>query len=115
MVRSLFALCALFASTCQVGPFPPSPAPSPQPTPAPAPSPDPAPQPAPTPSSACAAACARFAALGCQEAKPTAAGASCVAVCQNAEDSGVISLGPDCVAHADSCASATACAFSVKR
>jgi hypothetical protein len=52
---------------------------------------------------ACARACGRLAALGCPEAEPTDAGATCVEVCRNAEASGVVTLEPDCVADAATC------------
>ncbi len=112
MIKSLFLACALLAQACAVGP---SPKPTPQPEP-PSPWDNPPPEARDAaPSSGCAAACQRLASLGCQESQPTAKGASCVDVCQNAEDSGVISLGPDCIVHADSCASAKACSFAVKK
>ncbi len=107
----LLLLSALFASTCEVGPFP-KPAPQPDP-PSPWDSSDAAP-PAPeevdgAAPSACSRACAKLAALGCPEAKPTTGGASCIQVCANAESSGVVSLDPDCVSRAASCKAAVAC------
>lgn len=108
MFKAILLASALL-STCEVGPFP-----KPPPDPLP-PSPWDAridagpPAPEPAPSSPCARACARFAALGCQEAQPTAAGASCAAVCENIESSGVISMDPECVARAESCSIARAC------
>lgn len=127
MIKSILLLSALLASTCQVGPFP---KPSPQPEP-PSPWPDdptpdgqadaaPAPPPPPPAADAgpmrpCEAACARYAFLKCKQAQPTPDGASCVDVCENVESSGVMSLGPDCVAHAARCEDADACAYAVKR
>lgn len=90
-------LAALVASQC---------------TPKPAPAPDPAPTvfvPPPPGQTPCEGACARLVALGCPEGQPTPKGATCVAVCQNAEDSGVLSLWPDCVSKAQSCEAARAC------
>ena len=102
-------LVAFLASTCEVGPFP-KPAPQPEP-----PSPwdshtDAAPAPAPDDSSLCAVACRKLAALGCPEAQPTASGATCTQVCENAESgpSGT-SFGPQCVAQAESCQLARKC------
>lgn len=106
----LFA--ALLASTCEYGPFP---KPPPQPEP---PSPwdvgpgDAAPPDEETDAAShtpCYRACQRLKQLDCPEAKPTAAGATCTQVCQNAEDSGVVSLNPECVARAASCSIAKAC------
>jgi hypothetical protein len=111
MIKSLFTLAALLASTCQVGPFP---KPTPQPEP-----PDPwndaaldagpTPTPPPVPGASCADACARLTALGCPGAKPTPRGASCVEVCQNTLGSPV-SLQTDCIARASDCPAANACA-----
>ena len=57
----------------------------------------------------CERACLRLAALGCEEAPPTDEGASCVEVCRNAEDSGAVSLDPDCVAQIAQCEDVDAC------
>ena len=113
MIRSLAFLFALTAcGACELGPFP---KPPPQPEP-PSPWDDPsdaAPQPDEDVDAAahspCYLACKKLAALGCPEAKPTAAGATCTQVCANIEASGVVSMGPDCVARAGSCVSARAC------
>jgi hypothetical protein len=116
MIKALVLSVTLLVSTCQTGPFP---KPTPQPEPI-----DPWPDGAApardggTPAG-CAAACDWWTVHDCPEAKPTAKGATCVEVCQNTEDSGVISLGLDCVVHADSqadpCAAARACSYAVKR
>jgi hypothetical protein len=111
MIRAILLLSALLASTCEVGPFP---KPAPQPSP---PSPWDTPSDAATPPdevdaashTPCYLACQKLASLGCPEAKPTAAGATCTQVCNNAESSGVLSMNPSCVAHAESCSIAKAC------
>jgi hypothetical protein len=120
MIKTIAIFAALALVACQschpvLGPFPPDPAPQPDPAPAPwdaAPDagPKPPPAPSPVPSGACAAACAHLAALGCPEAKPTPKGATCTDVCLNAEDSGVLSMQPDCVVRAVDCPAANACA-----
>ena len=58
---------------------------------------------------ACERACKRLEQLGCAEAEPTPGGVSCVTVCENVEDSGVVSLDPECVARVHSCAEIEAC------
>ena len=58
---------------------------------------------------ACSRACSRLAALGCPEAQPTPGGTTCEQVCSNAEESGVVSLAPDCVESSRSCDEAAAC------
>lgn len=60
----------------------------------------------------CERACARLAQLGCPEAKPTPGGGSCVSVCQNVEDSGIVTLDPECVAKISSCAEIERCTGS---
>ena len=111
MIKFLFALAALSASTCEVGPFP-KPAPQPEP-------PEPAPYSAdaspPLSPGSCAAACAHGEAMHCAWARPTPAGATCTEVCQNAETSGELSFGPDCAVHARACDDAYACAYAVPR
>ncbi len=57
----------------------------------------------------CARACQRLATLGCAEAAPTDAGATCVEVCRNTEASGVVSLDPACVANIATCDEVDAC------
>ena len=104
-------LVALLASSCELGPFP---KPPPQPEP---PSPwdsahDAAPPDEDVDAAAhtpCYQACQRLKALGCPEAEPTAAGATCTQVCTNAETSGVVSFNPTCVARAQSCSLARRC------
>jgi len=120
MTKTIILFAALALCACQschpvFGPFKPDPAPQPEPpSPWDGPTPDGAvdagPPPAPSPTgSSCADACAKLAALGCPEAKPTAKGASCTEVCQNTLGSPV-SLQPDCVVRASDCAAAEACA-----
>ncbi len=58
---------------------------------------------------ACGRACRRLTTLGCPEAEPTDAGATCVAVCRDAEASGVVSLEPECVANVASCDDIDSC------
>lgn len=59
----------------------------------------------------CAQACQHRRALGCPSADPTPRGASCEAVCQNAETSGYASENPTCLAQVKSCgAEEDACA-----
>jgi hypothetical protein len=68
------------------------------------------PEPPPAPGAVpCPVACARLAELGCPEADPTPDGASCVDVCQNVEDSGVLRYPTGCVAAATTCAEAQRC------
>lgn len=107
-MKKLFVALLLALSACQVGPFP---RPPPQPEP---PSPwdyptDAAPAPEEDSGSPCAAACVTLARYGCEESKPTAGGATCTQVCENIESSGVVSMNPDCVSHAESCSIARAC------
>ena len=63
---------------------------------------------------ACSLACSRLAALGCAEAAPTDGGASCVAVCQNAQASGVVSLEPECVANVAGCDDVDRCVHDAR-
>lgn len=68
------------------------------------------PEPVPGPvivSPSCPEACARFAALGCEEAQPTPAGAPCVDVCENAQ--ATVPLDLACIVRAGSCAQARLC------
>lgn len=67
---------------------------------------------APDVTSPCARACAALARMGCAEAQPTTNGAPCAAVCENAEQSGVVSFNPECVASAESCSIAAHCGDS---
>lgn len=80
---------------------------------------DPPPVPPPAPperpdagdAGACELACKRFAELGCEEAKPTPGGATCVEVCTNVESSGATTLSPKCVGTAATCEQARACGY----
>lgn len=66
--------------------------------------------PTPPPGTAtCADYCNRLAQLKCPDAKPTAEGATCEAVCQNIQESGIVDLNLDCRIEAASCAAADAC------
>ena len=108
----LLALLVVGAFGCELGPFP-KPPPQPEP-PSPWDTPTDAAPPEPEEVDAavhspCYLACKQLAKLGCDEAKLTAGGATCVTVCQNTESSGVVSMGPDCIAHAESCSIARAC------
>jgi len=109
---SLMLLLSALALGCELGPFP---KPPPQPAP---PSPwdnssDAQPPPEDLDGAShtpCYQACARLKALGCPEAQPTAAGATCTQVCAN--NSGGppgTSLDPECVARAESCSIARSC------
>lgn len=105
-------ILALVALGCELGPFP-KPPPQPEP-PSPWDNPGDAAPPEPEEVDAaahtpCYRACKQLAKLGCPEAQPTAAGATCVQVCTNIESSGVITMGPECVATAESCSIAKAC------
>lgn len=74
-----------------------------RPTPGPSPAPDvyvP-----PVPPADCQRACARLAELGCEEAEPTDAGASCFDVCANAR----AHLDLDCVTRVATCAEVGSC------
>lgn len=110
MIKAIL-LASLLASSCELGPFP---KPPPQPEP---PSPwdsstDAAPPDEEVDAAAhtpCYLACQRLKALGCQEAQPTAAGATCTQVCSNVQSSGVVSMNPECVARAESCSIARKC------
>ena len=110
MIKAIL-FASLLASSCELGPFP-KPPPQPEP-PSPWDNPsDAQPQPEDVDGAAhtpCYLACQKLKALGCPEAKPTAAGATCVQVCTNIESSGVVTMGPECVAKAESCSIAKAC------
>jgi hypothetical protein len=70
------------------------------------------PRPAPTPdpgASTCDSACTKLRELGCDEAKPTAKGASCEQVCLNVMTSGVIAWNLGCRSAVTTCAAADAC------
>jgi hypothetical protein len=101
IIKAILLASALFASTCQTGPFKPAPV---DPVPFPPEQYDAAPAP-----SNCSVACAHLAALGCPEAQPTPKGATCVDVCSNVDSSGTVSMQTDCVVRAVSCADANAC------
>ncbi len=59
----------------------------------------------------CTTACARLEHLGCEEAKPTPAGATCEDVCNNVQQSGATALDLACVIDAGSCEVANACGY----
>lgn len=58
---------------------------------------------------ACPAACAKLRELGCEEAEPTPNGATCEDVCKSIETSNLVSVGPACVARAETCESVGEC------
>jgi len=60
----------------------------------------------------CERACGHLAELGCPEAEPTGDGASCVEVCRNVEDSGAVSLDPECVTQLARCEDVDGCVSS---
>lgn len=102
-------LAAALMGSCWSATRYPEPLPLPL-TPDPAPIPDDAGQDPPEGAhTACWRACQRLVQLGCPAALPTPEGVTCTQVCTNAEQSGVVSFGPDCVAHSVSCAAAEAC------
>lgn len=57
----------------------------------------------------CADVCERMSKLDCAAAKPTAEGASCLDVCRNVQDSGIVRWDLACMAHAASCDAVDAC------
>jgi hypothetical protein len=61
--------------------------------------------------SECSAACKHLRELGCEEGKPTPAGASCEDVCNNVERSGTVTLHPACVIHIKHCNEIQSCAY----
>lgn len=61
------------------------------------------------PRATCASWCLHALALDCPAAKPTPKGASCVAVCDNVQDSGVVQWNLTCRSTAKSCAAADDC------
>lgn len=89
-MKSLLLAATLAASQCNPAPTPP-------------------PEPKPQPSEfTCQAACDQFRFLGCAEAEPTPAGATCADVCANAQASPApLDLG--CIVLSRSCAQAREC------
>jgi len=74
----------------------------------------PHPLPAPGPgveagAASCESVCAHEAELGCDAARPTGKGASCVEVCLNVQSSTVVKWNLACRAHAPSCAEIDRC------
>lgn len=63
----------------------------------------------------CPEACAHLAQLGCDEAKPTPGGATCLDVCVSVQQSEATALDLACVVRAESCAAANACGYGVER
>ena len=57
----------------------------------------------------CETACDRAAELGCAHARPTAAGASCVEVCESVQASGFLRWDLRCRSVAASCTAIDAC------
>lgn len=68
------------------------------------------PPPEPLPKSfSCADVCKREERLGCEAARPTAAGASCTEVCESVRESGVVFWDLGCRARAATCAAIDKC------
>lgn len=96
--KILFAL-ALLLSACPRPLPPPTP---PTPGTADAGPPDEAKRP-------CLAVCRTLARLGCPAAAPTPEGASCTRVCENVQNSGVLTWKIDCMKKAKTCDEADQC------
>lgn len=62
-------------------------------------------------SAGCPEACAQLAQLGCDEAKPTPGGATCLDVCVSVQQSEATALDLACVVGAASCEAANACGY----
>lgn len=69
----------------------------------------PGPAPVPHPGATCESVCAHEAQLGCDAAKPTAHGASCVEICTNVELSGLARFDLPCMDAAPTCAAVDDC------
>lgn len=70
----------------------------------------PTPPPTPPPGAAtCQDLCLHLTRLNCEAAKPTAEGATCIEVCLNLQNSGIIARDLDCAVRAQSCAAVDAC------
>lgn len=63
----------------------------------------------------CDAACKHLRALKCPEGEPTAKGASCEDVCNNAENSQTITLSPVCVVKIKTCDEVDSCTYGPTR
>jgi hypothetical protein len=59
----------------------------------------------------CAAACSHLQQLGCEEAKPTPKGKTCVRVCEDVEASGDVTLMPACVVKIERCEDIEQCSY----
>lgn len=57
----------------------------------------------------CERACRHLADLHCAEAESTDEGGTCVEICTNMEDSGVLSFNPECVAKVAQCIEVDSC------
>lgn len=57
----------------------------------------------------CDTACARLRELGCEEARPTAEGATCERVCLNVQTSGIVSWDLSCRTRVTACAQVDSC------
>lgn len=66
-------------------------------------------------SAGCPEACAHLAHLGCDEAKPTPGGATCLDVCVSVQQSEATALDLVCVTAATSCDAANACGYGVEQ
>lgn len=88
MKRALHLWALLFCAACPAPPKPPVPPPG---------------------AATCADLCRHETELGCEAAKTTAGGVTCVAVCENVVSSSVIHWDLDCRAGALTCAEVDSC------
>lgn len=75
----------------------------------PKPPPIPVPPQPPIGEPTCADACQRLDQLGCDAAKPTPRGHSCLEVCRNVQESGIVTWDLRCLVSATSCTVADRC------
>jgi hypothetical protein len=95
-MRALVRLLAALVLAAGLAGCPPKPPPPPE-------------KPGPAGGPGCDVGCARLAELGCDAAKPTPQGASCIEVCQNVQASGITSWDIPCMQRATSCPEADKC------
>lgn len=69
----------------------------------------------PADAAGCPEACAHLAQLGCDEAKPTPGGATCLDVCVSVQRSEATALDIACVVSAATCSAANACGYGVEQ
>lgn len=67
------------------------------------------PPPTPTPLDGCESYCAHMTDLGCEIAKPTPDGATCLDICKTVQASTVVTWDLACRVRAESCAAADSC------